>query len=295
TEGVGDHDPDVHAETCTQLRAQGARGGVGVLRKKEHGPRFDVGGIHPGGRHDQPLPGLDDSGLARTGDHAHRLGVDGLVTVGTQRPPLGLADDLGRDHEYVPIGQRGIEGVYGIGDQRGQVVAFAYLGQTFQTADTYFGAHVFSPDSSTARSTAARARASVVCGSLMYRGWERTSIPSTSTPASTSSTSQPSSRSEPRCSATAAALVSTPMADRQASAIPRTGAPPMMGETPTTVFSSMASRMPGTVKIDPTLTTGFDGGRTTTSASAIAVSTPGAGSAESAPTPTNCFAGRAAR
>jgi hypothetical protein len=33
------------------------------------------------------------------------------------------------------------------------------------------------------------------------------------------------------------AVVGTPMAARQASAIPRTGAPPMTGDSPTTTFS----------------------------------------------------------
>src|SRR5699024_7813502 len=157
-------------------------------------------------------------------------------TVDTQRPALGLADDLGGDHEHVPVDRGRAGGMCGFGDQRGQIVALTHFGHTLQAANPQLGAHVFSPDSSTARSTAARARASVVSGSFMYRGRERTSIPSASASASVSSTSQPSSRSAPRCSATAVALVSTPIADRQASAMPRTGAPPMMGETPTTVL-----------------------------------------------------------
>ena len=66
--------------------------------------------------------------------------------------------------------------------------------------------------------------------------------------------------------------------------MPRTGAPPMIGETPTTVLAATAARMPGTARIVPTLTTGLDGGRITTSAASIASSTPGAGLASSAPT-----------
>ena len=52
-----------------------------------------------------------------------------------------------------------------------------------------------------------------------------------------------------------------------------------MGERPTTRagVARRASRMPGTPRIVPTDTTGLDGGTMTTSASAIASSTPGAG------------------
>ena len=61
-----------------------------------------------------------------------------------------------------------------------------------------------------------------------------------------------------------------------------------MGERPTTgtPASAIASRMPGTARIVPTDTTGLDGGKRITSASAIASSTPGAGLACSAPTGT---------
>src|ERR1022692_3426676 len=75
------------------------------------------------------------------------------------------------------------------------------------------------------------------------------------------------------------------MAVRQASAMPRTGAPPMIGETPTTVLALTASAMPGTARMMPMLTTGFDGGSRTKSAASIASSTPGAGFAPAAPAP----------
>ena len=78
--------------------------------------------------------------------------------------------------------------------------------------------------------------------------------------------------------------MTTPIAARQASAIPRTGEPPMMGDTPTTVFAATAALMPGTARIVPMLTTGFEGGKSTTSASAMVSSTPGAGAASAAPT-----------
>ncbi len=65
--------------------------------------------------------------------------------------------------------------------------------------------------------------------------------------------------------------------------MPRTGAPPITGETPTTVLARTASAMPGIARMMPMLTTGLDGGSSTKSASAIARSTPGAGAARSAP------------
>ena len=76
--------------------------------------------------------------------------------------------------------------------------------------------------------------------------------------------------------------------------MPRTGAPPMMGETPTTVCARSAAAMPGTARITPMLTTGFDGGNSTKSAAAIASSTPGAGRASAAPTASMRTAGTAA-
>ena len=87
------------------------------------------------------------------------------------------------------------------------------------------------------------------------------------------------------------------MARRHASAMPRTGAPAMIGETPTTGADAVdkASRMPGTDRMVPMLTTGLDGGSSTTSAAASASITPGAGLAVSAPTETNRSAATAAR
>ncbi len=76
--------------------------------------------------------------------------------------------------------------------------------------------------------------------------------------------------------------------------MPRTGAPPMIPETPTTVFASTAALMPGTARIGPMETTGLDGGNSTKSASAIASSTPGAGAATSAPAGVIASAGTAA-
>ena len=65
----------------------------------------------------------------------------------------------------------------------------------------------------------------------------------------------------------------------------------MTGETPTTVLAATAARMPGTARMVPMLTTGFDGGNTITSASPMASSTPGAGAAPAAPTAVMATAG----
>ncbi len=73
--------------------------------------------------------------------------------------------------------------------------------------------------------------------------------------------------------------------------MPRTGAPPITGETPTTVLAATASAMPGTARMMPMLTTGLDGGNSTKSASAIAASTPGAGAEPSAPAAVKLSAG----
>ena len=78
--------------------------------------------------------------------------------------------------------------------------------------------------------------------------------------------------------------------------MPRTGARPMIGESPTTGagVSRSASRMPGTARIVPMLTTGLLGASSTTSASAIDSGTPGAGLASSRPIWTKPCAGSAA-
>ena len=76
--------------------------------------------------------------------------------------------------------------------------------------------------------------------------------------------------------------------------MPRTGAPPMIGDTPTTVFWRTASAIPGTARMVPMLTTGLDGGSRTASAAAIASRTPGAGVAACAPVTTMSAAGTAA-
>ena len=68
----------------------------------------------------------------------------------------------------------------------------------------------------------------------------------------------------------------------------------MMGDTPTTVLAATAALMPGTARMVPMLTTGLDGGNSTTSAASMASSTPGAGRARSAPDAMICAAGVAA-
>ena len=57
----------------------------------------------------------------------------------------------------------------------------------------------------------------------------------------------------------------------------------------------IASRMPGTARIVPVETTGFDGATRIASAAAIASITPGAGTASSMPRSTNRRGGREAR
>ena len=68
----------------------------------------------------------------------------------------------------------------------------------------------------------------------------------------------------------------------------------MIGDTPTTVRAATAALIPGTARMVPMLTTGLDGGNSTTSAAPMASSTPGAGRARSAPEAMICTAGVAA-
>ncbi len=79
--------------------------------------------------------------------------------------------------------------------------------------------------------------------------------------------------------------------------MPRTGAPPTMGETATTGAGvrRSASAMPSMRRMVPIETTGLLGGSSTTSASRIASRTPGPGFAVSLPTRTNPYAGSSAR
>src|SRR4029453_17982462 len=66
---------------------------------------------------------------------------------------------------------------------------------------------------------------------------------------------------------------------------PLTGAPPMIGLTPTTDadVDASTSAMPAIARIGPMEVTGFDGHTTTRSAPTIASRTPGAGWAAGAP------------
>ncbi len=79
--------------------------------------------------------------------------------------------------------------------------------------------------------------------------------------------------------------------------MPRTGALPMIGDSPMTGagVARSASRIPGTPRMVPIETTGLLGPTSTTSASAIASTTPGAGFASSMPIWTNARVGMAAR
>ncbi len=71
----------------------------------------------------------------------------------------------------------------------------------------------------------------------------------------------------------------------------------MIGEYPTTgaEVERSAPRMPGMARMAPMLTTGLDGARNTTSASAIASVTPSPAAAFSAPTNAKLWVGILAR
>ncbi len=76
-----------------------------------------------------------------------------------------------------------------------------------------------------------------------------------------------------------------PQAGRSLSAMPRTGAPPMIGVTATVWAAAfwMAARIPGTARMGAIDTTGLEGQRMMPSAPAMASSSPGAARARSIP------------
>ena len=109
---------DVDAELRPQPLAQPGRRRVRVDRQQREFVAGHVRDVHPGGREDEPVPGLDDPQIAPSGNDPHRLGVDrppagGLLAQigvgGRQRdqPALDLRYDLGGHHQYVAVLQRG--------------------------------------------------------------------------------------------------------------------------------------------------------------------------------------------
>ena len=158
-------------------------------------------------------------------------------------PALGLADDLGGDDQDVAVPQAGRRG----GDERGQVGAGLISGRpvTGRTVSSPGPGGCGHRASSAARSRAARAICAVAARSVMYSGSARTAMPVSSGAVGRGLVpvvDQPAVRAARHRSARPrpAAVVATPMAVRQASAMPCTGASPMMGETPTTVLAATA-------------------------------------------------------
>lgn len=185
----------------------------------------------PHGGHDQPLPVLHDPQRPAPGHDPYGLGVyGGLAVGGLDDPALGLGNDLRGDEQDVPVDQSGL----GRGDQLGEIVTGPHLGNPAQRPDPERGrtagsrstarspgTTVTSPRptvtgraptvtdagraaharTSSARSNACRAISAVASTSVIISGTARQRIPAASTsptaPASTVSTSQPSSSPEP--------------------------------------------------------------------------------------------------
>ena len=124
-----------------------------------------------------------------------------------------------------------------------------------------------------ARSSAAATIAAVAASSVIHSGTARTRTPGTRR-VGVRRVDQPAvqqaavRRGRRTAAPTPAALTSTPTVARQRSAMPRTGAPPMIGDTPTTGAGpfATASRRPGTASTGAMLTTGLLGATSTTSA-----------------------------
>ncbi len=97
--------------------------------------------------------------------------------------------------------------------------------------------------------------------------------------------------------ATPTQLTSIPSGPIKRSAGPFTGAPAMIGLTPTTRSRRRAStsRTPGTARIGPIEITGFDGQMRMVSAASSAASTPGAGCAVAIPSNSTATTGGLAR
>ncbi|CAM5688207.1 hypothetical protein SGLAM104S_01004 [Streptomyces glaucescens] len=162
--------------------------------------------------HDQALPVLDDAQGASAGDHADGLRVDrGLPVRRLDDPSLRLGHDLGGDQHHVPVGQSWL----GRRDQLGEVVPGRHLGDPGHRPDAEGGgasvrgsvpvrdgaalvAHAARTSSASASASGHRAVAST---SVIISGTALQRMPASSTratePASTVSTSQPSSSPEP--------------------------------------------------------------------------------------------------
>src|SRR5690606_856031 len=130
-EGVGDDEPEAFAGFLPQAGAQGARRGVGVARQAQGEAIGHVGGVEPGGGHDEALAGFDDfrrpARMGAFGYDPDRILLDGDFTGGERHlHALGFRDDLGGDDEDIAIFQRGLgigggHGFDGVGDDRDEV------------------------------------------------------------------------------------------------------------------------------------------------------------------------------
>lgn len=200
-EGVRDDDADIDAERVPQPLPDRPRRGVRVLGQQQDRPGGSVRGVDPGGGHDQALPVLHDPQRAAPRHHPYRLGVDRRLPVGgLDDPALRLGDDLRGDEQYVTVGETGLGG----GDQLGEIVPGPHLGHPGQGPHPEGGRGVRSrahARTSSASANACRAISAVAATSVIISGTERQGIPADSTsataPASTVSTSQPSSSPEP--------------------------------------------------------------------------------------------------
>ena len=161
---------------------------VGVAGEQHHVVARHVGGVDAGGGHRQAEPVAHDRGVAAASDHAHGLGRERLVAVAAADLALDLAHHLAGDHDDVAVDHgvlaRGQDGE----QQTDQVVAGAHLRHAVG------GVHRQGHET---RSRAATAIAAVASWSVIRRGTARQAIPAAVTagtsPASTVSTSQPSS------------------------------------------------------------------------------------------------------
>src|SRR5262245_40227445 len=231
------------------------------------------------------MTGLGDDELAPAAEDTDRLGLDEalvrqrVVRIDRHEAALGLRDDLLRHYEDVAVEKGPVRRLGARRDNRvGQCVARPDLADAFHAPDRQPAHRVITV---LARAPARSGVAMTVSVTTHRR--PRPSISVASVSSSRSMTMVPATSRYH--DATPAALTGTPSSASIRSAGPFSARPPTMGDTATTDSRRAVSpsRTPARARSGPMDTTGFDGAITTTSADAIASSTPGAARAVSMP------------
>jgi hypothetical protein len=204
TGGVAEHDPHPHAMPRHEGVVDLLTDAVGVVGQQQPAAALaGVGAVDARRRHDRPGLGAHDARDAVTdgalGHDVLGLAAHHAVLVGVVRDEAErLARDLARDDDDVPVGQPHARVVEADLDDVGEVVALAHLGYAGERRDRDGRGHAGarSARSRRPRSRAAPAIWAAASTELMSSGRRWTSRPRRSGIGSSSSTSQPSRKSE---------------------------------------------------------------------------------------------------